>query len=90
MSQTNPKEVRRIADAMHEDIADVVAEFLDNHDASAVMLAFLAILPHMIGKALIIFDEDAKRQAIHEFVYALMGEADKSGKAFAEFIERGE
>lgn len=90
MARVDKDEVRRIGDALHEDISDVLAEFMENHSPVEVLLAFLGVMPHLIGKSMVVFDDDDKKQAIHEFVYAVMSEADKAGKAFDEFIDRGE
>lgn len=89
--ENRDERVRQIADELQEEIHDVLARRLDGPDSSIdTMLGFLAIAPTMIGKAMVVFEEQHRRQAVHELVFAIVNSTDKMAKEFNDFIDRGE
>lgn len=90
---TRDENILRIAEKLHKEIADTVLGVLISEDEhpSAVMVAFLSILPDMIGKAFVAIDDKNRKKALHEFVFNMMHEVDVSGKSYEAFkAEQGE
>lgn len=84
---TRTENIQRIADNLHKEISGSVLEALidNSNHPSDVMVAFLAILPEMIGKAFVAIDDKNRKKALHELLFNMVQEIDSSSKDFNEF-----
>lgn len=84
---TRTENIQRIADNLHKEISGSVLEALidNSNHPSDVMVAFLAILPEMIGKAFVAIDDKNRKKALHELLFNMVQEIDSSSKSYEEF-----